>query len=184
VVCGADEARNALACRAALRKLAQPRAQPEGDLLCVDRRGQHAGRLLHLPGGAGGAQPFALGASAVRFSVGLLPLRRSDDRSSDRRQYDVLVVAVSGSYILNSSITFAAESGRKLSWRSYLIFLVSGIVGWFANTATLIIGAQVFLLPVWVAKAIAIVASFVVNFSLSHFVVFRVRHQPTAPDEV
>jgi putative flippase GtrA len=94
------------------------------------------------------------------------------------------VVAVSCSYILNSSITFAAESGRKLSWRSYLIFLVSGIVGWFANTATLIVGAQVFHLPVWVAKAIAIVASFVVNFSLSHFVVFRVRHQPTAPDEV
>jgi putative flippase GtrA len=96
------------------------------------------------------------------------------------------VVAVSCSYILNSSITFAAESGRKLSWRSYLIFLVSGIVGWFANTATLIVGAQVFHLPVWVAKAIAILASFVVNFSLSHFVVFRVRHQPAvdARDEV
>jgi len=95
-------------------------------------------------------------------------------------------IAVSGSYILNSSITFAAESGRKLRWRSYLIFLASGIVGWFANTATLVFGAQVMQLPVWVAKAIAILASFVVNFSLSHFVVFRVRHQPAADarDEV
>jgi putative flippase GtrA len=87
-------------------------------------------------------------------------------------------VAVTGSYILNSSITFAAESGRKLSWRSYLIFIVSGLFGWLANTATLVFAAQVLQLPVWLAKAIAILASFVVNFSLSHFVVFRVRHQP------
>ena len=89
-------------------------------------------------------------------------------------------VAVTGSYILNSSITFAAESGRKLRWRSYLIFLASGIVGWLANTATLVFCAQVLQLPVWVAKAIAILASFVVNFSLSHFVVFRVRPRPEA----
>lgn len=88
------------------------------------------------------------------------------------------IVAVSGSYILNSSITFAAESGRKLRWRSYTIFLGSGIVGWLANTATLVFAAQILLLPVWEAKAIAILASFVVNFSLSHFVVFRVRERP------
>jgi putative flippase GtrA len=87
-------------------------------------------------------------------------------------------VAVTGSYILNSSITFAAESGRKLRWRSYLIFVASGIVGWLANTTTLVFAAQVLQLPVWLAKAIAILASFVVNFSLSHFVVFRVRGRP------
>ena len=85
------------------------------------------------------------------------------------------IVAVTGSYILNSSITFAAESGRKLRWRSYLMFVASGIVGWLANTATLVFCAQGLHLPVWLAKAIAILASFVVNFSLSHFVVFRVR---------
>ena len=84
------------------------------------------------------------------------------------------IVAVSGSYILNSSITFAAESGRKLRWRRYLAFLVAGIVGLIANTATLVFAAQILLLPVYVAKALAILASFVVNFSLSHFVVFRV----------
>jgi putative flippase GtrA len=88
------------------------------------------------------------------------------------------IVAVTGSYILNSSITFAAESGRKLRWRSYTIFLASGVVGWLANTATLLVAAQVLLLPVWAAKAVAILASFVVNFSLSHFVVFRVRQRP------
>jgi putative flippase GtrA len=88
------------------------------------------------------------------------------------------VVAVTGSYMLNSSITFAAESGRKLRWRAYLTFLASNVLGWTANTTTLVFAAQVLLLPVWVAKAIAVVASFVVNFSMSHFVVFRVRHRP------
>jgi putative flippase GtrA len=39
----------------------------------------------------------------------------------------------------------------------------------------LLVAAEVLLLPVWLAKAFAILASFVVNFSLSHFVVFRVR---------
>jgi putative flippase GtrA len=84
-------------------------------------------------------------------------------------------VAVSGSYIMNSSITFATESGRKLNWRRYVTFVVVGIVGLIANTATLVFAAQILLLPVWLAKACAILASFVVNFSLSHFVVFRVR---------
>jgi len=85
------------------------------------------------------------------------------------------IVAVSGSYVLNSTITFAAESGRKLRWRDYFAFVVTGIAGLIANTATLIVAAQVLLLPVWLAKALAILASFVVNFTLSHFVVFRVR---------
>jgi putative flippase GtrA len=88
------------------------------------------------------------------------------------------IVAVSGSYVMNSSITFAAESGRRLRWRHYLAFIVAGIVGLVANTATLVVAAQVLLLPVYAAKGLAILASFVVNFSLSHFVVFRPRDRP------
>lgn len=88
------------------------------------------------------------------------------------------LVAVSCSYVMNSSITFAAETGRKLRLRAYFAFVVSGIAGWLANTATLLVAAEVLLLPVWAAKAVAILASFVVNFSLSHFVVFRVRARP------
>lgn len=84
-------------------------------------------------------------------------------------------VAVTGSYLMNSSITFAAESGRRLRWRAYIAFVVSGIVGLFANTATLLIAVELLLLPVWMAKGVAIFASFLVNFSLSHFVVFRRR---------
>ena len=88
------------------------------------------------------------------------------------------VVAVSGSYVMNSSFTFAAESGGKLRWGAYLTFIASGILGWLANTATLVFAAQALMLPVWIAKAVAILASFIVNFSLSHFVVFRVRRGP------
>lgn len=84
-------------------------------------------------------------------------------------------VAVSGSYIMNSSFTFAAESGRRLSWAAYFTFIASGVAGLIANTTTLVTAVQFLLLPVWIAKGIAILASFVVNFSLSHFVVFRVR---------
>lgn len=85
------------------------------------------------------------------------------------------LVAVTGSYVMNSSITFATESGRKLRWRDYAAFVGSGVAGLFANTATLVFAAQILMLPVFIAKAVAIVASFIVNFSLSHFVVFRVR---------
>ncbi len=91
------------------------------------------------------------------------------------------IVAVSASYVMNSSITFAAESGRKLGWRSYFTFVISGIAGWLANTAALVVAAEVLLLPVWLAKAVAILVSFVVNFSLSHFVVFRVRDAADQP---
>jgi putative flippase GtrA len=91
-------------------------------------------------------------------------------------------IAVSGSYVLNSLFTFAAESGRQLRWRSYGTFLASGIVGLVANTTTLVVAARLAPLALAdpaaqlaAAKLCAIGASFVVNFSLSHFVVFRRR---------
>jgi putative flippase GtrA len=82
-------------------------------------------------------------------------------------------VGVTGSYVLNSFITFAHESGRKLSLRAYGTFVASGIVGAVANTTTLVLAAQT--LPVWAAKGCAILVSFLVNFSMSNFVVFRHR---------
>ena len=85
------------------------------------------------------------------------------------------MVAVSFSYISHSTITFAAESGRKLRWSAYFTFVASGIAGWLANTAALVVAVEVLLLPVWLAKLVAVMASFIVNFSLSNFVVFRVR---------
>ena len=83
------------------------------------------------------------------------------------------LVAVSFSYAMNSFVTFGPESGRVLRWRDYATFAASGIAGMVASTATLF--ALSFVLPVLVAKLISIAVSFVVNFSLSHFVVFRAR---------
>ncbi len=84
-------------------------------------------------------------------------------------------VAVTGSYMMNSFVTFAAESGRRLRWRDYIGFIGSGIAGLVVNTATLLVAAELLLLPIVVAKALAIGASFLVNFSLARFVVFRPR---------
>ncbi|MBN9048694.1 MAG: GtrA family protein [Rhizobiales bacterium] len=81
------------------------------------------------------------------------------------------VVAVTGSYVMNSFYTFAAESGRKLTWRAYFAFAASGVLGLIADTTTLLIASR--FLPIMLAKLVAIGAGFVVNFSMSHFVVFR-----------
>jgi putative flippase GtrA len=103
------------------------------------------------------------------------------------------LVAVTGSYVMNSMTTFAAESGRKLRLKSYASFLLAQVAGLIANTATILIvsetvpvlwhlffGADAPLAlaghaidPVLIGKVLAIGASFLVNFSLSHFVVFR-----------
>ena len=57
--------------------------------------------------------------------------------------------------------------------RDYGTFVASGIAGVVTNTTVLVIGA--YWMPVLAAKLLAIAASFLVNFSLSHFVVFRPR---------
>src|SRR3989449_10131968 len=66
------------------------------------------------------------------------------------------LVAVSGSYVMNSFITFAAESGRQLRWRAYGAFVASGVAGVIANTMTLVIAS--YWIPVLAAKLIAIAA--------------------------
>ena len=83
------------------------------------------------------------------------------------------IVAVSGSYVMNSFITFARESGRQLRWRDYRTFVASGVAGVIANTTTLVVASH--WMPIWAAKLAAIAVGFVLNFSLSHFVVFRKR---------
>lgn len=85
-------------------------------------------------------------------------------------------VAVSGSYVMNSLTTFAHESGGRLRLHAYLNFAASQAAGLCANTATVF--AASYFMPVLMGKLIAIGASFAVNFSLSHFVVFRRRQQP------
>jgi putative flippase GtrA len=83
------------------------------------------------------------------------------------------LVAVSFSYAMNSFVTFGPESGRVLRWRDYATFVASGIAGMVASTATLVMLSYV--LPLLAAKLLSILVSFVVNFALSHFVVFKSR---------
>jgi putative flippase GtrA len=84
-------------------------------------------------------------------------------------------VAVTGSYVMNSLTTFAVESGRQLRLKDYVTFAVSQIGGLIANTTTVFLAS--YFMPVLLAKLLAIGAAFLVNFSLSHFVVFRQREK-------
>lgn len=81
------------------------------------------------------------------------------------------LIAVSGSYVLNTVLTFARQTGRRLGARAYLTFAASQVLGFIANTATLVIAATV--LPVIGAKAVATLVGFVVNFTLARLVLSR-----------
>jgi putative flippase GtrA len=81
------------------------------------------------------------------------------------------LVAVSFSYAMNSFITFGPESGRVLRWRDYMTFVASGVAGMVASTSALF--ALAYVVPLAIAKLLSILVSFVANFLLSHFVVFR-----------
>ena len=81
------------------------------------------------------------------------------------------LVAVSGSYVMNTLITFRHESGQVLRRADYLKFCASGILGVFAATTTLVVLS--YFVEVFVAKLVSILVGFAANFSMSHFVVFR-----------
>ena len=83
------------------------------------------------------------------------------------------LIAVTGSYVMNSFTTFSAETGGRLRLKDYAGFVGSGLVAVTATTITVVLAAN--YLPVWAAKGVAILVSFVVNFSITHFVVFRER---------
>jgi putative flippase GtrA len=89
-------------------------------------------------------------------------------------------VAVSGSYVMNSLTTFAKESGGDLRLASYFNFALSQVAGLIANTITVLVAS--YFMPVLVGKVLAIGVSFLVNFSLSHFVVFRGQKQGSQSD--
>jgi putative flippase GtrA len=91
-------------------------------------------------------------------------------------------IAVTGSYVMNALITFAAESRRKLRLKAYLSFVAAQIAGFVADTTTVL--AVVYLMPIVIGKIFAIEpalvgkvlgigVSFLVNFSVSHFWIFR-----------
>jgi putative flippase GtrA len=90
------------------------------------------------------------------------------------------VFAVSASYVLNSTITFSVDSPRELTVKTYATFVLAQLAGFAANTTTILVASH--FMPVLFGKVLATGASFVVNFSLSHFVVFRRPAAGTLPD--
>jgi putative flippase GtrA len=81
------------------------------------------------------------------------------------------VVAVTGSYAMNTKITFGKETGGILRLRHYISFAASGIFGLIVATTLLVVISRYIGVPA--AKLVSIAASFGVNFSTSHFLVFR-----------
>jgi putative flippase GtrA len=79
--------------------------------------------------------------------------------------------AVSGSYAMNTKVTFGRETGGTFSWKHYFRFAASGVLGVIVATTTLVILSR--YANVFAAKFVSILAAFGVNFSMSNFVVFR-----------
>jgi putative flippase GtrA len=81
------------------------------------------------------------------------------------------LVAVSASYAMNMKITFGLETGGIFRRKDFVRFASSGILGVIVATTTLVILSH--YTNILAAKFLSIIAGFAVNFSMSHFVVFR-----------
>ncbi|MBR1156102.1 GtrA family protein [Bradyrhizobium sp. JYMT SZCCT0428] len=87
------------------------------------------------------------------------------------------IIAVTGSYMMNSKITFGHETGGLLSVGRYLRFAASGVLGVSIATTVLVVLAN--HTTIAIAKLGSIAVGFVVNFSISHFLVFRAQPNST-----
>ncbi len=81
------------------------------------------------------------------------------------------LVAVSASYSMNTKLTFGRETGGIFRSKDFLRFAGSGMLGVIVTTTTLVILSH--YTNVFAAKFLSIIAGFAVNFSMSHFVIFR-----------
>ena len=101
------------------------------------------------------------------------------------------IIAVTGSYVMNSMITFAAESQRKLRFKAYVSYLGAQVAGFVGDTVTvyvvaylvtILVGNALAIDPSLVGKVFGLGVSFLLNFSLSHFFVFRPTARAKAED--
>ena len=81
------------------------------------------------------------------------------------------LVAVSASYAMNTKLTFGRETGGIFRSKDFVRFIGSGTVGVIVTTTTLVILSN--YINIFAAKFFSITVGFAVNFSMSHFVVFR-----------
>ena len=87
------------------------------------------------------------------------------------------MVAVTGSYVMNS-IHHLRRRIRAASSALEQLFRLRAVAGrrhLSPTPATVWCLVELLHIPAWAAKVAAIAVSFAVNFSLSHFVVFRAR---------
>lgn len=87
------------------------------------------------------------------------------------------LVAVSNSYVLNSLLTFAEESERRLSIGKWLKFMAFGTAGLVAEVVTFLIASR--YLPLVLAGVVPIAASFLVNFTVTRLFVFPKKKSST-----
>ncbi len=81
--------------------------------------------------------------------------------------------AVQFSYVMNSLITFKQNKYQLASLKKWFLFILSGVVALGASTLTL----ALFLpyMGIYGAKIMATIASFLVGFLLSNYIVFKER---------
>jgi putative flippase GtrA len=89
------------------------------------------------------------------------------------------VIAVSGSYAMNTKITFRRETDGVFSVKRYMRFAASGVLGVIIATMVLIVLSGYTNVPA--AKLASILVAFGVNFCMSHFIVFRNSEGGAAP---
>jgi putative flippase GtrA len=81
------------------------------------------------------------------------------------------LAAVSASYAMNTKLTFGRETGGVFRIEDFLRFVGSGFLGVIVTTTTLVIFSH--YTTIVGAKLLSVMGGFAVNFSLTHFVVFR-----------
>jgi len=72
---------------------------------------------------------------------------------------------------MNTKLTFGRETGGIFRSKDFVRFIGSGILGVILATTTLVILSH--YTNIFAAKFLSMIASFAVNFSMFHFVVFR-----------
>ena len=138
---------------------------------------KYGDRLRRVFARAFGNRRVARAARGIRLPVGVLRMRGAGHAGADRGQHDCL--AGRGHRLLRHEFLDHVRRGIRAQASLARVFHIGcPVAGWLANTAMLLVAVEALHFQVWVAKAVAILTSFVVNFSLSHFVVFRVRPQP------
>ena len=122
----------------ASRRLAEPRAGFQGDRLRPCRRGQHRRSIMACfcwRGPGLNDSPAAL--AGFRFAVRFLPMRQRRDVVVDRREHDLLDRRRQRLLRHEFVDHLCGGIGPQARWRAYFAFVLSGVAGWLANTATL-----------------------------------------------